>query len=275
MKMFPTMTAVLGDAAGSLPGIKDNDIIPLLLMLVVGIVLGMLLVFSVLMVHALRKERLATRRLPRHSEFLRGDRRSPTTMFSAPTRWLAIKSGNPQLVQAALGLANPKPCSWEEGLTAAHEHKLFISPPLGGWILVMGSNLPEPGDDVDKCFRFLLDLSRKLGHVQYFSINRAVNHHAWVQVEQGVVRRAYAWGGRTLWNQGRLTRAEIELALKCYAYGDGEDRIDFGRIDPAAVNTERVPLLASRWSLDPTAIDARMLKEHQGIAGKLSRSRAR
>jgi hypothetical protein len=242
---------------------------------VVGIVLGMLLVFSVLMVHALRKERLTTRRLPRHSEFLRGARRSTAGLFSAPTRWLAIKSGNPQLVQAALGLANPRPCSWEEGLTAAHEHKLFIAPPLGGWILVMGSNLPEPGDDVDKCFRFLLDLSRKLGHVQFFSINRAVNHHAWVQVEQGVVRRAYAWSGRTLWNQGRLTRAEIELALKCYAYGDGEDRIDFGRVDPAAVNTERVPLLASRWSLDPTAIDARMLKEHQGIAGKLSRSRAR
>ncbi|MEY2408669.1 MAG: hypothetical protein QOF48_1339, partial [Verrucomicrobiota bacterium] len=225
--------------------------------------------------HALRKERLATRRLPRHSEFLRGDRRAVVGVFTSPTRWLAIKSGNPQLVQAALGLANPKPCSWEEGLTAAHEHKLFISPPLGGWILVMGSNLPEPADDVDKCFRFLLDLSRKLGHVQFFSINRAVNHHAWVQVEQGVVRRAYAWAGRTLWNQGRLTRPEIELALKCFAYGDGEDRIDFGRVDPTAANTERVPLLASRWSLDPTAIDARMVKEHQGIAGKLSRSKAR
>ena len=274
MKTFPAMMALLGDASGSFSG-KDNDIIPLLLMLVVGIVLGMLVVFSVLMVHALRKERLATRRLPRHSEFLRGDRRTPAGMFSAPTRWLAIQSGNPQLVQGALGLANPRPCSWEEGLTAAHEHKLFISPPLGGWILVMGSNLPEPGDDVDKCFRFLLDLSRKLGHVQFFSINRAVNHHAWAQVEHGVVRRAYAWGGRTLWNQGRLTRAEIELALKCYDYGDGEDRVDFGRVDPTAVNTERVPLLASRWSLDPTAIDARALKEHQGIAGKLSRSRAR
>jgi hypothetical protein len=64
---------------------------------------------------------------------------------------------------------------------------------------------------VDKCFRFVLDLSRKLGHVQYYSIHRAVNHHAWVQAEHGVVQRAYAWSGRTLWNQGRVTRAEIEL----------------------------------------------------------------
>ncbi|MEY2410063.1 MAG: hypothetical protein QOF48_2733, partial [Verrucomicrobiota bacterium] len=43
------MAGLLGDAAGALSG-KDNDIIPLLLMLVVGVVLGMLLVFSVLMV---------------------------------------------------------------------------------------------------------------------------------------------------------------------------------------------------------------------------------
>ena len=102
MKMFPAITALLGDSVGPLS--KENDIIPLLLMLLVGVVLGMLLVFSVMMVHALRKERLATRRLPRHSEFLRGERRSPASLFSAPTRWLAIRSGNPHLVQAALGL---------------------------------------------------------------------------------------------------------------------------------------------------------------------------
>jgi hypothetical protein len=40
------------------------------------------------------------------------------------------------------------------------------------------------------------------------------------------------------------------------------------------VNTERVSLLASRWSVDPMSIDARMLKQNQGIAGQISRSRA-
>jgi hypothetical protein len=212
--------------------------------------------------------------LPRHREFIQRERRFHSAVLSVPSRWLAIKSANPHLVQAALGLNNPTPCSWEEGLSIVHEHKLFISPPVGGWILVMGSNLPEVGEDVDKCFRFILDLSRKLGQVQFFSINRAVNHHAWAHADQGTVLRAYAWAGRTLWNQGKLTRAEIDLGLKCYHYGEGEDRIDFGNVDPAAVNTERVSLLASRWSLDPTSIDARLLKENQGIAGRLSRSRA-
>ena len=71
-----------------------------------------------------------------------------------------------------------------------------------------------------------------------------------------------------------MTRAEIELVVKCYGYGEGEERVDYGRPDPAVLNTERLPLLASRWSLDPTSIDARMLKENQGIAGRLSRTKA-
>lgn len=274
MTVFPVMSVLLGDAVAPLSSLHDNDVIPGLLLVLLGVVLGILLIFSVMMVRAMHKDRVPNRRLPRHKEFLRVGR-AATALTHVPTRWLAIKSGNPQLVQAALGLTNTRPCSWEEGLSAAHEQKLFIAPPVGGWILVMGSSLPEPGDDVDKCFRFLLDLSRKLGHVQFFSIHRAVNHHAWVRAEDGVVQRAYAWAGRTLWNQGRLTRAEIELGLKCYAYGDGEDRIEFGRVDPASVNTERVPLLASHWSLDPTTLDVRALKEHQGIAGKLTRSEAR
>ena len=274
MTVFLTMTVLLGDAADAFSGLQGNDVIPVLLFLVLGIVLGMILMCLLQVANFMRKDRLTSRGRPRHYEFLR-ERRGHPGLFGAPTRWLAVKSSNLQQVQSALGLANPMPCSWEEGLTAAHEQRLFISPPVNGWILVMGSNLPDPGDDVDKIFRFLLDLSRKLGHVQFFSLNRAVNHHAWAQVERGVVLRAYAWCGRTLWNQGLPTRAEEDLALKCYNYGEGEDRIEFGRVDPAAVNTERVPLLASRWSLDPAAIDARVLKEHQGIAGRLSRPRAR
>lgn len=275
-----TMTATvfiaarLGEAMGGLP-LKDGDLIAALLLLVLGIAMGIGVTCLLMVVHFLRKGRLVNRPVPsRRIELLARERRSAAPLFNLPARWLAIRSGNPQLVQAALGLNNPTPCSWEEGLSAAHEQKLFISPPIRGWVLVMGSNLPEPNDDVDRCFRFIVELSRKLGQVQFFSLNRAVNHHAWVNAEQGVIHRAYAWSGRTLWNQGPLTRAEIELVMKCYAYGEGEERVDYGRPDPAVLNTERLPLLASRWSLDPTSIDARMLKENQGIAGRLSRSSA-
>ena len=92
------------------------------------------------------------------------------TSFLAPSCWLAIKSRNTHAVQVALGLHNAKPCSWIQGL--AGEEKLFIAPPVKGWILVMGSGLQEADADVDVCFRFLLELSRRLGQVQFFSTNR-------------------------------------------------------------------------------------------------------
>ena len=271
-----SISAVLADAGGKLSSIKwqESDLIAAMLILVLGVVLGIGVTCLLLVLHFLRKNRTINRPMSRRPEFFPRERRYHAPVFNLPARWLAVRSANPMLVQAALGLHNPTPCSWEEGLSAAHDHKLFISPPIQGWILIMGSHLPEPGDDVDRCFRFVLELSRKLGHVQFFSINRPVNHHTWVQVDQGLVARAYSWAGRTLWNQGKLTRAEIELNLKCYGYGEGEERIDFGRPDPAAINTERLPLLAARWSIDPTSIDARMLKENNGIAGQLTRSKA-
>jgi hypothetical protein len=184
-----------------------------------------------------------------------------------------VKIGNPRLVQAALGLHNPMPCTWEEGVALAHEQKLFISSPMHGWVLVLGSHLPDPADDVDRCFKLIMALSRKLGHVQFFSVNRVVNHHAWVYAELGRVQRAYAWADRTLWNQGRMTRAEIDLGLTCFAYAEGTARSDFAHPDPVAVNTERLPLLAARWSVDPANLDPRALRSSGGIVGEWSRSK--
>src|SRR5688572_2046773 len=124
-----------------------------------------------------------------------------------PTRWLAIRSRDMQAVQTALRLDNPRPCSWAEGVFSSR--KLFIAPPINGWTLVFGASLPNPDDDVDVCYRFLRELSRKLGHVQFFQADQVLQHHAWVQVESGRVLRAYGWAGATVWNQGVKTSAEI------------------------------------------------------------------
>ena len=190
--------------------------------------------------------------------------------------WLAIRGQNPHAVQQALALHNPQPWSWADGVQGGHggRRKLFISPPISGWILVMGDALPQPADDVDICYHFLTDLSRKLGHVQFFSSCNLLLHHAWVRIEGGQVVRAYAWAGSTLWNQGERTRDEQALKLRCfdYSYPVPVDESPFG--PPAALdNTERVHLLAARWSLDPLALDRRLLEARQGIVGDSTRPR--
>jgi hypothetical protein len=182
-----------------------------------------------------------------------------------PGRWLAIRTRDTQAVQFALGLRNPQPCSWTEGLFTAR--KLFIAPPINGWTLVFGAGLPIPDDDVDASYRFLRELSQKLGAVQFFQADSILQHHAWAQLESGRVIRAYAWAGTTLWHQGVKTSAEIALGLNCFGYGETSGSDDWAMADHLVANVEKVPQLAQRWSLDPAEIDGRLLGQQPGIAG--------
>ncbi|MCD6051587.1 MAG: hypothetical protein K0Q55_2996 [Verrucomicrobia bacterium] len=195
---------------------------------------------------------------------------SARSIYGLPKRWVAIRSTNQQAVREALRLHNARTCTWEEGLAEASQRKLFISPPVGSWILVMGTCLPDPNDDVDHCFRFILELSEKLGHVQYFQADRVLYHHAWVRAEDGRILRAYAWAGETLWNQGHLSVAEAELGLHCLDYGDTTGLDTFPPAPFIQTNTDKVVALAANWSIDPLTIDQRALRLGQGLAGEVS-----
>ena len=196
---------------------------------------------------------------------------APRFALKRAQSWLAVKGANAQVVQSALALHDPKPCSWAEGLLDDGQQRLFVSPPVWGWILVIGPALPDPADDVDASFRFITDLSRKVGQVQFFHVNSVLDHHAWVRAESGRIVRAYAWAGKTLWNQGRPTPSERALNLKCRDYGETAEPALFGRPDPGAANSEKVHLLAARWSFDPADIDSRFLEREWGIAGEATR----
>jgi hypothetical protein len=190
--------------------------------------------------------------------------------FGQPTRWLAVKTSNPATVLAALHLHHPTSCSWEEGMAEARDDKLFISPPVSGWVLVVGSSLPEPAEDPDRCFHFLTALSRKLGHMQFFTASRVVNYHGWVLLDKGRVFRAYAWAGETLWNQGPVTAAEKDLGMLCLEYAS--DKNPFTIREALAANSEKVNQLAARWSVDPASIPPQMWRG-RGIVGAFSHSK--
>jgi hypothetical protein len=199
---------------------------------------------------------LFLRRRARMADEASGGKVLAHSMFpQRPSSWLAIRAATPERVRSALGLSRFAPCSWAEGMTG--EHEFFISPRLNGWVIVTGLAIPTPDEDVDECFRFLVSLSRKLGHVQFFHAQRASHHHAWARLDDGYVTRAYAWADGTVWNQGPKTMPEIELGLKCFDYGEPCPR------SVAARNAERVARLAARWNFDPAAVDERAV----GVAG--------
>jgi len=233
--------------------------------LVVGT--GVIFVFFAVLTRRMREISPTVRRL-RAAGFPFPKSYFPGNIFAYPSRWIAIKGNNLLLIQEALRLHSITPCSWEEGLIEARDHKVFISPPIGGWILIVGGGLPDPSEDVDRCFHFLVGLSRKLGHVQHFSCNRALNYHSWALLEKGEVFRAYAWAGETLWNQGPVTAAERELKMQCFDYGF--EPANFSLRESLITNCEKINRLAGRWSLDPVSIPEEVWNSRRGVVGDFS-----
>jgi hypothetical protein len=225
-----------------------------------ALILGVTMLAWIMALH--RRARAAESMLRRQPEFPL----LQLTFAPRPASWLAVRSQNPKAVRTALGLDFSAPDAWMKGLSGGQG--FFIGPQVNGWIIVTGPGLPDPGNDADECFRFLTGLSRKLGHVQFFQAERVLHHNAWVQVENGVVKRAYAWAAETVWNQGARTSAELDLSMKCFGYDEHPAAGSWAAAEWMATNVAKVPLLAARWSLDPAQIDARRRKHAGGIAGE-------
>ena len=245
-----------------------NQVTAGLLILSLACVLAMAMISLLFVRHYLRRRSLFEPMRAPAQEFPPSSRKYRPSIFEQPCRWMVVKSSNAAVVQAALGLHKPTPCSWGDGLSCFSSHKLFVSAPVNGWILVAGQALPDPSEDVDECYLFIARLSRELGQVQFFSANRALNHHAWARAENGLIRRAYAWAGETLWSQGPVTPAETSLGLKCYDYTEKAPLFSAG--DSNAANAERVAHLAARWSFDPSAIDENAVGPGQCVSGELT-----
>ena len=76
--------------------------------------------------------------------------------------------------------------------------------------------------------------------------------------------------GETLWNEGFVTAAERELGLVCFEYGFQVNMLTTR--DTLAADTEKLNLLAGRWSLDPAAIPQSAWRT-QGIVGEVPQGR--
>jgi hypothetical protein len=225
------------------------------------LVVGIVLVVSGIVLGKRGRLRRASRW--RTGQYGRGPLKS--IALPVPGCWLVVKSRNLRAVQSALGVRDPRPCSWLEGF--ANVDRLFIAPPVNGWILVTGTGLPEPAKDVDACFRFLLDLSQKLGRVQFFSVDQESHSHAWAKARNGRILRAYAWAEGTLWRQGAKTWSETELGLKCFGYFEAPATTPAGARGIAAANASKVPLLAAQWGLDLAKLPEHFRLEEYGLTG--------
>ncbi len=271
------MFVMLAQANWDLPeppvGGQGDDVVAYLLLLLLAavIILGAACFLLVLHFVAQRRREQAAESRPESSPPPAVAWRNSGILL-VPARWMAVKASTVRQVRNALELSNATPCSIEDGLAGNHQQALFLAPPVNGWVLITGPGVPDPSEDIDEVFHLLRSLSVKLGAAQFFSFNRALGHHGWGWARGGGVVRAFAWAGRTLWNDGEVSPAERAFRMRCPAYEDPPPRSALAR-EAILANVDKVPLLAARWSVDPVSVHQQM-PHAIGVTGEFTRIRS-
>ena len=92
-----------------------------------------------------------------------------STFINRPKTWLTVKSRNSEDVARSIGLTDLQSCESSIDLSTADPDIFFVSPPINGWVVVIGERLPDPDTDIDECFKFLSEMSERLGACSIFS----------------------------------------------------------------------------------------------------------
>jgi hypothetical protein len=201
--------------------------------------------------------------------------------FGYKMAWIALRTTDMAAVVAALGLRDSKPATWSEGLKRVYEYSadVFVTPPLGSWILAVGFPL---GSLSDKGMRLsiaplLEGLSQGFGDAQYFCTHRVVGLHVWARAQHGRLVRGYAYvgeRGETLWDEGPLTQDERNLGFSFFDERSPEARQDdyWTPKDLTYPDEACVMQIAAAWSIDPTTLDEQFKEPGFGALGQWAES---
>ena len=186
--------------------------------------------------------------------------------------WLAFRA-SPEAVARALDIRDVGSSTWAEGLKAAYQGRVFVTPPIAAagdagapgstWVLAASTRFPDPGDrnHKDDATPALERLSRALGEVQYFATYEVLDLYAWARFQNGAPVRKLAFigaDGTIVWEQGDLTPEERKLGLLYTRKSLAKEPF------PSEAN---VFALAGAWSVDPSTLQTRHLPPSLGLVG--------
>lgn len=176
--------------------------------------------------------------------------------FGGKIAWLAIPGYKPSEVIAALRLAEIEPANWTAGLTQAYstDDKVFVSPVLDGWVLVIGKTLWRKADMNRSAenIGWLKTVGQMFGNACFFSSMKGLGNHGWVGIRDGAIVRAYGYSGELqelIWLVGEPTEEEIAVNPGFATEMQERNQADFRPVIP---DEKMVLELAARWSVDPT-----------------------
>ena len=189
--------------------------------------------------------------------------------FGPKMAWLALQTTDAEAVGTALGLQEAKTATWSEGIDAASQSSVFVTPPLGDWTLVVSTALFPPVPTETFIKPLLERLSRQFGDAQYFCTHWEIELHVWARARKGRLVRGYGWLGQktsTLWDEGEPTREERDLGLRSL---ESQCPVAEGTVNKNSnlPDERRVMQLASLWSVNPTTLDKNFKRQDTGLLG--------
>ncbi|OWK38032.1 hypothetical protein [Fimbriiglobus ruber] len=198
--------------------------------------------------------------------------RDQPVSFGSQIAWLAVRTSDTANVATTLDLRRAREAAWKEGIAAAYQSSVFVSPPVGEWTLVVGAALFPP-TQVGAFVKPLLELlSRRFGEAQYFCTHQSAGLHVWAKARGGQLVRGYGWldnQDRARWDEGPPTKQERYVGLR-FADGKAPTIEGGGDGQPTALDESCVSQLACLWSIDPTALSEEFKEPVMGLSGQIT-----
>ena len=238
--------------------------------------------------------------------------------FGYKVSWFAVKASDTASVLDAVEFGKATSANWASGLAGASPYGasqrsdpwVFASPPVSGWVFMVGFWLPypvaptEPYHDIGRKFDVLFSrLMKRFDDVQFFGSYRVVGFVAWARALKGTPMRIFAYAdGEVFANLGEQTPEEAKLKfanLTGLSPRDARDKIfkiaEEQETEESALvarglspreasarvwqnGREAIPgerdvvELAALWSIDPTNLSNQESSLGLGLAARLPKN---
>ncbi len=190
--------------------------------------------------------------------------------------WIAVRANNKDKIAQILELENVRPANWNSGIREAYGSKVFITPQIGDWTLIVGYGLMvgaavTESDESNWHKNQINKLSKVFGEAQFFATHRVTEYHTWGKSIDGEIKRYYSYLGEKGENElieGIPTPIEDKFNLINTFSEEANDEKYWEREDIVIPDEDLVMKIASGWSVDPTWLEERTdIKYELGLLG--------